>query len=120
MWTSSPHLEQSIELMKAWGFEYKTIAFIWDKQKTNPGYYTLSRCEICLVGKRGLFPANRGSRKEQQFLSEMRREHSQKPDEVRLRIERMFPNSKKLELFAREKREGWDVFGNEVEGSITL
>lgn len=120
LWTSSPHLPQALDVMKAWGFEYKTIAFVWDKQKTNPGYYTLSQCEIVLVGKRGKFPEGRGSRKERQFISEMRRKHSQKPDEVRLRIERMFPTQKKLEMFAREKKEGWDVWGNEVADSITI
>lgn len=120
MWSSSPHLKQAIELMEAWGFEYKTIAFVWEKQKTNPGYYTLSQCEICIVGKRGKFPEGRGSRKERQFISELRGKHSAKPVEVRERIVRMFPSQKKLELFAREKTDGWDVWGNEVEGSITL
>jgi len=120
LWTSSPHLPQAIELMTSWGFEYKTIAFIWDKQKTNPGYYTLSRCEIVLVGKRGLIPKPRGSRKEHQFLSEMRGVHSKKPDEIRKRIERMFPTQKKIELFARETVEGWDAFGNEIEGGVSL
>ena len=119
MWSSSPHLAQAIELMKAWGFEYKTVAFVWDKEKTNPGYYTLSQCELVLVGKRGVFPA-RGSRKERQYLCEMRGRHSEKPAEIRSRIERMFPTVKKLEMFARTKCDGWDVFGNEVEGSITL
>jgi len=116
LWTSSPHLEQALELMKAWGFEYKTIAFVWDKQKTNPGYYTLSQVEICLVGKKGKFPTPRGSRKERQFLSEMRGVHSKKPDEIRQRITKMFPTQKKLELFARQTSDGWDVWGNEVDG----
>jgi N6-adenosine-specific RNA methylase IME4 len=116
LWTSSPHLEQALELMKAWGFDYKTIAFVWDKQKTNPGYYTLSQVEICLVGKKGKFPTPRGSRKERQFLSEMRGVHSKKPDEIRQRISRMFPTQKKLELFARQTSDGWDVWGNEVDG----
>lgn len=120
LWTSSPHLEQAIDLMKSWGFEYKTIGFVWDKQKTNPGYYTLSQVEICLVGKRGRFPTPRGSRKEKQFLSELRGAHSKKPDEIRRRIEKMFPTQKKLELFARQKTEGWDVFGNEVESQVKL
>lgn len=119
MWSSSPHLDQAIDLMKAWGFEYKTIAFVWDKKKTNPGYYTLSQCEICIVGKRGKFP-DRGSRKERQFLSEMRGRHSAKPIEVRERIERMFPTARKLEMFARSRVDGWDAWGNEVEGGITL
>lgn len=120
LWTSSPHLPQAIELLSAWGYSYKTIAFIWDKQKTNPGYYTLSQCEICLVGKRGTIPKERGSRKERQFISEMRGRHSAKPEEVRNRIERMFPTQKKLEMFARHKKDGWDVFGNECTDSITL
>ena len=120
LWTSSPHLEQAIELMKAWGFEYKTIAFVWYKQKTNPSFYTMSSCEICIVGKRGVFPTPRGSRNEKQFLSEMRQKHSQKPEEIRSRIERMFPAQKKIELFAREKKEGWDVYGNEVPDSIEI
>lgn len=118
LWTSSPHLEQAIDLMKSWGFKYMTIAFVWDKQKTNPGYYTLSQIEICIVGKKGKIPTPRGSRKERQFLSEMRTTHSTKPEEIRRRINRMFPTQKKLELFARQKTEGWDVFGNQVEGSI--
>jgi N6-adenosine-specific RNA methylase IME4 len=106
--------------MKAWGFAYKTIAFVWDKQKVNPGYYTMSQCEICLVGKKGTIPAPRGTRNERQFLSEMRGRHSTKPDEIRKRIERMFPTQKKIELFARETVEGWDAWGNEVETSISL
>jgi hypothetical protein len=120
LWTSSPHLPQAIELMAAWGFKYSTIAFVWDKQKTNPSYYTLSQCEICIVGKRGKIPTPRGSRKERQFISEMRTLHSKKPDEVRNRIHRMFPTQKKLEMFAREKDANFDVFGNQVEGSISL
>ena len=120
LWTSSPHLPQAIDLMKAWGFDYKTIAFVWDKQKTNPGYYTLSQVEICLVGKRGKFPTPRGSRKERQFLSELRGVHSKKPDEIRNRISRMFPTQKKLELFARQSSEGWDVWGNQVATTIQI
>lgn len=120
LWTSSPHLEQALELMKAWGFDYKTIAFVWDKQKTNPGYYTLSQVEICLVGKKGKLPTPRGSRKERQFLSEMRGVHSKKPDEIRKRIERMFPTQKKLEMFARQTSDGWDVWGNEVATAVEL
>ena len=120
MWTSSPHLAQAIELMTAWGFEYKTIAFVWDKQKTNPGYYTVSSVEVCLVGKMGTIPSPRGPRNIRQFLSEERTKHSKKPDEIRNRIVQMFPTQKKLEMFAREKKDGWDVFGNEVEGSINM
>lgn len=120
MWSSSPHLPQAIQLMESWGFEYKTIAFVWDKQRVNPGYYTMSQCEICLVGKRGRIPSPRGSKSIRQFLSEVRGRHSAKPIEVRKRIELMFPTQKKVELFSREKVEGWDCWGNEVESNIQL
>ncbi len=120
MWSSSPHLPQAIELMNAWGFEYKTIAFVWDKQRVNPGYYTMSQCEICLVGKKGNIPSPRGARNIKQFLSQQRGRHSEKPAEIRNRIAEMFPNQNKIELFAREKTEGWDCWGNEVESSVEI
>lgn len=120
MWTSSPHLDQAIDLMKSWGFKYTTIAFVWDKQKLNPGYYTMSQIEICLVGKMGKIPDRRGSRKERQLVSEVRKEHSTKPDAVRDRIKLMFPEHRKIELFARQKTDGWDVWGNEVDKDIEI
>jgi len=120
MWSSSPHLPQAIELMQYWGFEYKTIAFVWDKQRVNPGYYTMSQCEVCLVGKKGRIPSPRGAKNAKQFLSQMRGRHSEKPSEIRDRITQMFPTQSKIELFARQKTEGWDVWGNEVESSVEI
>jgi N6-adenosine-specific RNA methylase IME4 len=120
LWTSSPHLAQAMSLMEAWGFKYKTIAFVWEKQRTNPSYYTLSQCEICIVGTKGRIPRPRGSRKERQFLSELRQRHSKKPDEIRNRISRMFPTQKKVELFARQSTDGWDTWGNEVPNTVQI
>lgn len=120
MWTSSPHLDQAIDLMQAWGFKYATIAFVWDKQKVNPGFYTMSQCEICLVGKKGKIPQPRGARNVRQFISEMRGKHSEKPTAIRDRITEMFPTQKKIELFARNKTEGWDFWGNEVDCDVDL
>jgi N6-adenosine-specific RNA methylase IME4 len=111
MWTSNPHLAQAIELGEAWGFEYRTIAFIWDKMNHNPGQYTLSNCEICLVFKRGKIPQPRGARNVQQLVRSPRREHSQKPDEIREAINKMFPTQTKIELFARNRFDGWDIWG---------
>ena len=111
MWSTSPHLDQAIDLGKAWGFDWATVAFVWDKQSVNPGYYTMSQCEMCLVFKRGKIPTPRGARNIRQFVSEHRRFHSRKPDEVRSRIEKMFPDHKRIELFAREPVEGWDCWG---------
>ena len=114
MWVVSPMLDNCIDLLKSWGYKYATIAFVWDKQITNPGSYTMSQCEICLVGKKGKIPSPRGARNIRQFLSERRSKHSKKPDEIRDRITAMFPEQSKIELFARQNANGWDCWGNEV------
>ena len=114
MWVTSPHLAQGIELGQAWGFEYKTVAFVWNKMAHNPGQYTMSYCELCLVFKRGRIPRPRGTRNEKQLLNAHRGEHSVKPSEVRESIERMFPRQKRIELFARERLNGWDAWGLDV------
>lgn len=129
MWVVSPSLDDGIDVMKSWGFEYATVAFVWHKKKTNPGYYTLSSCELCIVGKRGKIPTPRGTRNEHQFLSLGRGKHSEKPPEIRTRIAKMFPEQTKIELFARRPKErlfeditfrGWDVWGNEIESDTNL
>ncbi len=114
MWVTNPHLAQGIELGRAWGFEYKTVAFVWDKMNHNPGQYTLSYCELCLVFKRGRIPRPRGARNIKQLLKAPRREHSQKPIEILHNIEKMFPTQERIELFARHKPERWDVWGLDV------
>ena len=114
MWSSSPHLHQAIALGDHWKFEYKTIGFCWEKEITNPGFYTMSSVEVCLIFKKGKIPSPRGSRNIRQFLSQKRTKHSKKPDIIRDRIVEMFPTQRKIELFAREKFDGWDSYGNEV------
>lgn len=110
MWTTNPHLEQAIELGKTWGFDYKTVAFVWDKMNHNPGQYTLSNCELCLLFKKGKIPTPRGARNVQQLVRVPRGKHSEKPIEVLDGITRMFPTQNKIELFARNKNEGWDCW----------
>lgn len=114
MWSTNPHLAQAIELGAAWGFEYKTVAFVWNKMVHNPGQYTLSNCELCLLFKRGKIPRPRGARNVQQLISSPRRKHSVKPDEVRDAIVKMFPEQSKIELFARRESEGWSEWGLDV------
>ena len=114
MWTSNPHLAQAINLGQEWGFEYRTVAFVWDKMVHNPGKYTLSNCELCLVFKRGRIPQPRGARNIQQLIRSPRRVHSMKPDEVRNAIEKMFPTQSRIELFARRKYKGWTQWGLDV------
>ena len=114
LWATNPHLDQAIDLGKAWGFNWATVAFVWDKLKTNPGFYTLSQCELCLVFKRGRIPQPRGARNIRQLVSAERGLHSEKPAEVRERIEAMFPAQSKIELFSREQPPGWTVWGLEA------
>lgn len=114
MWTSSPHLNQAIHLGEGWNFRYSTVAFVWNKCALNPSFYTMSETELCLVFKRGKIPTPRGSRNERQLVSERRRQHSRKPDQVRERIERMFPTQSRLEMFARTRTPNWDCIGNQT------
>lgn len=114
MWATGPLLDKAIFVLEAWGFTYKTIAFVWDKRAVNPGFYTMSQVEICIVGKRGKIPQPRGIRNCRQFYSERRTKHSKKPDEFRNRITLMHPEQSKLEMFARTTAPGWDSWGLEV------
>lgn len=118
MWTSNPHLDQAIELGKSWGFDYKTVAFVWNKMVHNPGQYNLSYCELCLLFKKGRIPTPRGARNIKQLVESKRTRHSEKPIKVLTNIEKMFPSQKKIELFARTKNKGWDVWGLESRKKI--
>jgi N6-adenosine-specific RNA methylase IME4 len=120
LWTTSPKLNLAFNVISAWGFTYSTVAFVWEKVRVNPSYYTLSSTELCLVARKGNIPKPRGKRNIRQFYQEERNKHSKKPDGIRNLIVEMFPMQAKIELFARQKTEGWDVFGNDVEGSIDL
>jgi len=118
MWVIQTNLPEAIALGEAWGFKYVTIPFVWDKVNTNLGYYTNPQCEIVLLFKKGKPTKALGKpvdKKVRQFVSEKRREHSRKPHAVREGIELLYPDAKKLELFARTAPEGWDVFGNETD-----
>ena len=119
LWVSSPFLMDANQVAESWGFKYITIGFVWDKQKSMIGHYTMSQCEMCLVFKKGRIPQPRGKRNIKQFLSCRRGKHSVKPDEIRQRITEMFPEQSKIELFARTPDllggfPGWDTWGNEA------
>ena len=114
MWTTGPQLANSVKLGEAWGFEYKTVAFVWDKMVHNPGRYTLSQTEFVLAFKKGKFPTPRGARNVRQFVQIHRGEHSEKPIQVIDGITKMFPQQEKIELFARNNYVGWDNWGLEI------
>ena len=114
MWATGPVLAEALMLGEAWGFAYSTIAFVWDKEMITPGYYTCASHELVLVFKRGQIPGERGSRNERQHIAWKRRGHSQKPPDIRERIQRMWPEAARLELFHRgERPDGWSTWGNE-------
>ncbi len=122
MWATCPRLDFAIELMKYWWFVYKTVAFTWVKinkdwsYRINPWYYTASNVELVLIWikwKNGwrFKPAKPMIN---QIIAEPIREHSRKPDKVRENLDIMYPNLKKIEVFARCKPKGRDVYWNEI------
>ncbi len=125
LWATSPLLPEAIEVMKAWGFRYKTVAFTWVKMNASNfgcvygmGHYTKSSTELCLLGVKGRLPI--AANGVMQVIMAVRRQHSRKPGEVRERIVRLLGDLPRIELFARQKVDGWDCWGNEVESSIPL
>lgn len=122
IWTTDYHLSRCVEVIKSWGFEYKTVGFVWQKlnKNNNPvcfmGAYTMkSGVEMCLLATKGKdchkFVIKHNIRS---LIQSKREHHSKKPNEVRNRISELVGNRTKIELFAREKFDGWDSWGNEV------
>ena len=117
MWTTGPQMSNAVKLGQAWGFEYKTVAFVWDKMIHNPGRYTLSQTEFVLAFKHGKFPQPRGARNVKQLVQAPRSKHSVKPLQIIDGITKMFPSQEKIELFARNNYVGWDNWGLETPNS---
>ena len=116
---------EALEVLTAWGFSYKTVAFVWVKQNrrnddlfTGMGYWTRANAEICILATKG-HPKRVDAGVRQVILSHIE-EHSKKPDEARERIVRLMGDLPRVELFARQSPEGWDVWGNEVECTAHL
>ena len=124
LWATSPLLPEAFETIKAWGFKYKTVAFCWNKQTkhgkwvSNMGRWTMGNVEVCLLAVKG--KPKRIVKNIKQLVIAERKKHSQKPLEVSDRIVELMGDLPRIELFAREKSEGWDVWGNEVESDISL
>lgn len=121
LWTTFPKLDEAMTLFEAWGFKYKTCAFVWAKtNRKSPGFFvglgfwTRSCVEICLLGTRG--HPKRESKKVRQMCIAPLTYHSHKPDEIRDRIVELCGDKPRVELFAREKSDGWVSLGNEIDG----
>jgi N6-adenosine-specific RNA methylase IME4 len=126
MWAIDPMLDVAFNVIKAWEFTFKTVGFYWIKNNiksagffTGLGYYTRANPEQCLLATRGT-GLQRKDRSIRRLIVAPRGRHSEKPVEAYRRIERLFGDVSRVELFARRRRTGWDAFGNQVEGSIRL
>lgn len=137
LWVTFPLLQEGLDVVKAWGFQYKTLAFVWIKtnKRTQPnqtsfipidsfdsfwgmGNWTRSNAEICLLGIKGKPKRINGD--VHSIIYAPIDKHSKKPKEVRDRIIRLVGDLPRVELFARQKVEGWDSWGNEVNCDIKL
>lgn len=113
LWVTSPKLFDAQKIIKAWGFEYKT-SFVWDKVKHVMGHYNSVRHEFLLVCVKGSFPKQSNTLHDSVITIERTDEHSEKPEYFRQLIVDMYPLSKKIELFARKRADGWESWGNEL------
>ena len=128
LWATFPNLQEALDVIKSWGFKYKTLGFSWiktNKVDGKPffgiGYYTKSNCEVCLIGVKGRPTVINDSISS--VLMYPKGEHSKKPHIVREKIVQLCGDLPRIELFARppkdllfedESYKGWDVWGNEV------
>ena len=119
LWVTFPILNEVFDLIKWWGFEYSTVGFVWVKQKKKGGGFffglgnwTRSNAELCLIATKGSIERKDASIS--QIIYTPVGKHSQKPSIVRENIVKLAGDLPRIELFARQKSEGWDVWGNEI------
>ncbi|HUU87564.1 MAG TPA: MT-A70 family methyltransferase [Candidatus Glassbacteria bacterium] len=130
LWVTNPLLKQGLETIERWGFTYKTVGFSWYKKNKiadsffwGLGYWTRANVELCLLATKG--KPTRISKGVHQVINDecywdteqifsVIRKHSQKPDEVRDRIVELCGDLPKIELFARDRRFGWDAWGDQI------
>ena len=127
MWCTDPMLEKGFDVIRSWGFKYKTVGFVWAKCKQEDappfsddfpigtGYWTRANPEYCLLATRG--HPHRINADVRELVISPRREHSRKPDEMYGYIERLC-SGPYVELFARYPRSGWDTAFSTLEGSV--
>lgn len=113
LWVTSPMLEDAFQVIRAWGFKYKT-SFVWDKVKHNFGHYNSVRHEVLLVCTRGSCTPDASKLFDSVQTIERSARHSEKPEEFRKIIETLYTHGERVELFARSKHKGWSSHGNQV------
>ena len=130
IWFTDNRIPLISELMEAWGFKYNCLAFVWNKiskykegvVRTTLTPYTRRSCEYCFLGIKGKPKSMLKDRYVLQYVpwASQTRKHSVKPPEVKNRIVRLCGDRPRIELFSREKTEGWDVMGYQVKDSIDI
>lgn len=128
LWTTWPMIEDAFRLMASWGYEYKTVAWVWvkmtkkgDRPIMGMGNYTRSNTEPCLLAFHRGDAVPVSDRGVSSVIMAPRGEHSRKPEEQYEKINRLYPHADRyIELFAREQRDGWEVWGDEVASTIVL
>lgn len=125
LWVTFPTIREAFSVIDAWGFQYKTVAFAWVKQNRKSdslfwgmGYWTRANMELCLLATKG--HPKRLSAAVHQIITAPVEQHSKKPDVVRDKIVTLAGDIPRIELFARQVTQGWDVWGNEVPSSINF
>lgn len=122
LWATDPMLLQALDVVRHWGFTYKTVGFYWVKTNADGnywmglGYYTRANPELCLLATRG-DGLRRISKNVRRLVVAPRGRHSAKPPEVRQRIVDLFGSQRRVELFAREQVPGFAVWGDQVEST---
>lgn len=125
VWATSPRLDFAIDCIRAWGLHYRGVAFNWIKTKADGSpvgaqgvrpsiVKPTSELVLSASRVRSGRPMRLGSESVRQIVMAPKKEHSRKPDDVHERIEALYPNARKIELFARRKRDGWDSWGHEA------
>lgn len=123
LWATFPNIGEAIRVMGEWGFTYKTAAFVWVKKNRKNGgnfwgmgAYTRANAEVCLLGVSPGFRAGERVRSHRvhQIIEAPFEGHSRKPEEARRRIVELLGDVPRIELFARQRADGWDAWGNEA------
>lgn len=129
MWATFPNIGEALKVLEAWGFHYKTAAFVWVKKNAKSGgnymglgAYTRANAEVCLLGVTPGFKARKRvcSHSVRQVIETPFEGHSKKPDEARRRIVELLGDVPRIELFARQRADGWDAWGNEIAEEMEM
>lgn len=125
LWATNPLLDDAFKVITAWGFEYKIVAFYWNKKcrrsnklRLGMGHYTRPNCEPLLLAMRGSLRVLNHSIN--QVVTARIEQHSKKPAIFRDFIIKLFGDLPKIELFARDEAEGWSSWGDELHSSKTV